>query len=160
MGNDEIRDDIVDIDLSPIQKKKFRINGDNNKILMLNVSDVGVLSRYQESVDKIKKILEDSGDKQLELSETEDVDAMINRTSEYLAKKNKELCEIVDYIFDSNVSEVCCDGGTMFDPINGQYRLEYIIETILKLYDNNFDEEYKKIRDRVDKHTSKYKRKK
>lgn len=160
MDNKNLTNDIIDIDLSPIKKKKFRINGDNNKVLMLNVSDMGVLTRYQESIDKLKKLVDDATEYQTKAAEITEDDEMIKAVSDFLKTQNEEICKIVDYIFDSDVSEICCDGGTMYDPINGQYRFEYIIESLLKLYENNLEDEYKKIKNRVDKHTSKYTRKK
>lgn len=160
MENIKNTTDIIDIDLSPIKKKKFRINGDNNKVLMLNVSDVGVLTRYQESIDKLKKLVASASDYQTKSADITDDEEMIKSVSDFLKSQNDEICKIIDYIFDSNVSEICCDGGTMYDPINGQYRFEYIIESLLKLYENNLEDEYKKLKSRVDKHTSKYTRKK
>ena len=35
-------DDIQDLNLSAIKKKRFRINGDSNKILELNTSDLSI----------------------------------------------------------------------------------------------------------------------
>ena len=36
--------------------------------------------------------------------------------------------ELIDFIFQANVSSVCADDGTMADPLNGQFRFEHIIE--------------------------------
>lgn len=159
MEDKNMMNDAIDLNLSPIRRKRFRINGDNTKFLELNVSDIGVISRYKESVEKLKKLVSEASDYQLKQTDEDDDDAMIASVADFMKRQNEEMCKIIDYIFDSNVSEVCCDGGTMYDPIDGQYRFEYIIESLLKLYENNLDEEYKKIKNRMDKHTAKYTRK-
>ena len=65
-----------------------------------------------------------------------------------------------NYVFNANVSEMCVQDGTMADPVNGQFKFEYIIEKFLALYDKNFDMEFKKMSKSVSKHTNKYTRKK
>ena len=64
--------------------------------------------------------------------------------------------QLIDYIFNSNVSEVCAPDGTMYDPIDGQFRFEHIINCLVALYENNIDLEVKQISNRVRKYTDKY----
>ena len=63
---------------------------------------------------------------------------------------------IVDDIFDFSVCDICCDGGSMFDPIGGQLRFEYIIEKLSKLYEGTIAEEMKRVQTKLNKHTAKY----
>ena len=79
---------------------------------------------------------------------------------EVLDEVDKAMRETIDYIFDSNVCEVCIDHGSLFDPINGEYRFEYLINSLLPLYEANLQEETKKIQKRMKKHTDKYATKK
>lgn len=148
--------DIVDVDLSVIKKKKFRINGDNTKILELNVSDMGILSRLDEAYPKLM----DLQDKVAELAEMNDADGedreLLATTASKLNEIDGEMRKILDFIFDSNVSEVCGSEGSMYDPIDGTFRYEHIISTLTKLYENNLNTEFKKMKDRVNKHTAKY----
>ena len=154
-------DDIQDIDLSAIKKKRFRINGDSSKILELNTSDLNIISRLTVAYDKLQKYMEEVGSI---LSSLPDGSEEITDDSEKLIRE--KLTEIdgymkkeMDYIFDAPVSEICCDGGSMYDPFEGQFRFEHIIEAILKLYERNLDSEFNKMRKRVSVKTSKYTKK-
>ena len=62
----------------------------------------------------------------------------------------------VDYIFDSNVSEVCVPSGNMFDLHNGMFTYEYIIEALGDLYEKTISKEYKARLLKMKKHTEKY----
>ena len=154
--NPEVNDaDIIDIDLQPIKKKRFRINGDSTKILMLNTSDVNIVSRLNKIYPKLQKLAEEAVD----FSSDELEDNSEEGLAKFAAKLDTidgKMSKLIDELFDANVSEVCKDGGSMYDPFDGMFRFEHIITSLSKLYENNFDKEFSKIRQRVDKHTSKY----
>ena len=63
-------------------------------------------------------------------------------------------------IFDSNVSEICAPSGSMYDPINGQFRFEHIINVLAGLYETDIESELTSIAKRVQKHTNKYSKRK
>ena len=69
---------------------------------------------------------------------------------------DRDMRNLVDELFQANVSEVCCDDGTMYDLYGGMMRFEHIISKLSELYENNFDKEVAKVRARIKKHTSKY----
>ena len=151
-------DDIVDIDLSVIKKQKFRINGDNDKILELNTSDMGLITRLEESYPKLIKLQE----KVVTIADTDDNTdemGMLSSAASKLREIDNDMRETLDYIFQSNVSETCGSDGSMYDPIDGEFRYEHIITTLLKLYENNMEREFEKMKQRIDKHTSKYTKK-
>lgn len=150
-----MEDKIIDIDLSATSKKKIRINGDNNKILEINTSDLGLLGRLEETYPKLNKLSQEAS---LALSETNEEDTQ--KIAEILANINTEMCKYLDYIFDSNVSELCSDGGTMYDLFNGKFRFEHIIEVLGEQYETNLKSEIHKAQQRLKKHTSKYTKKK
>jgi hypothetical protein len=62
-------------------------------------------------------------------------------------------------MFDYPVSAVCDKNGTMYDPINGMFRYEIIIDGLTKLYTEKLNDEYRKLRNRIQKHTDKYTKK-
>jgi hypothetical protein len=68
--------------------------------------------------------------------------------------------DLMDYIFDSNVSEICAPSGSMYDPINGQFRFEHIINILAGLYETDIESELTSIAKRVQKHTNKYSKRK
>lgn len=137
--------DIIDISIDGIKRKRFRINGDNDSIVELNLSDLGIITRLEEGLDKLQSEMS----KIANLSDEDNV-------SEKLKEIDARMREYVDYIFDYPVSAVCAKHGTMYDPSNGQFRYETIIDGLTKLYADNINSEYKKLQNRVKKHTDKY----
>lgn len=144
-----------DIDLSATRKKRFRIDGDNNRYLELNTSDMTILNRLDNLYPRLQKLSEDAAIKQLEKEET-DSEKALSKISQALIKIDVEMRQILDEIFDSNVSEMCAPSGSMFDPFNGTFRFEHIIDVITKLYENNLNSEFKKMSAKMKKRTSKY----
>ena len=147
--------DIMDIDLSVIKKKKFRINGDNTKILELNVSDMGIVSRLDEAYPKLMA-LQDKVSAIADINEEAGDMELLSTTASKLNEIDGEMREILDFIFQSNVSEICGSEGSMYDPIEGTFRYEHIISTLVRLYENNLNAEFNKMKENISKHTAKY----
>lgn len=148
------QNDVIDISLSSIRKKRFRIDGDDSRILELDTSDLGILSRLQETYPKLQKLNEKAVEDWSKADKADEQD--YSATVTLLTDIDTEMRKLIDYIFDSNVSEVCVPTGTMYDPINGQFRFEYIISCLSTLYETNISAETKKLSERVQKYTSKY----
>lgn len=138
------QDKIIDISLEIAPKTKFRINGDDNKIIELNISDTGIVSRMEDGYNRLTDCM----------TRIADVDLESEDFASQLEDINTEMCAVIDYIFDSNVSFIC--DGNLYDPYGGEFNFEHIIEALLKLYSDNMELEYKKIKARVQKHTAKY----
>ena len=140
---------LIDIDLTPIKKTRFRIDGNNDRILELNIRDMRMPKRLSETLPKIEE-LSQSWSK----VNVDDLDEMAKEIDEL----DIQLREYIDYIFDSNVSDVTAPNGTMFDMINGKFRCEYILDTLTKLYAETIQEEADKLNAQMLKHTAKYKK--
>lgn len=155
----------VDINLSETQRVRFRIDGDNDRILELNISDMGIVTRLRDGYPKLDKLTQ----KIASLDNIEEIDEdadepttmkVVNKMGTAIEEIDKEMRDIMDGIFDANVSEVCAPDGTMYDLFNGKYRYEIILERLLPLYNENMDKEYKAISKRIQKHTDKYTKRK
>lgn len=149
--------EIVDIELGT-PKRKYRINGSNDSIIELNPTDVGIVTRMKEvykqldaSAQKAGSLLADKAD----ATEEESIDQL----STALSDLDKDMRQMIDYLFDSPVSEVVAKDQNMYTLYNGQFWFEHVIEVLSKLYENNFNEEFKKMNARIKKHTDKYTRK-
>lgn len=155
---------IVDIDLSVIRKKRFRIDGDDNRILELNTSDLNILPRLKETYPKLMELNNQVAELSAKASETTDGTGLENgefdSVIDTLAQVDTSMRELIDYIFDSNVSEICAPSGSMYDPINGQCRFEHIITCLTNLYETDMSAELDKLAKRTDKYTSKYTKRK
>ena len=144
-----------DISLSSIRKKRFRIDGDNNRYLEIDTSDMGIITRLDNLYPKLQKLAQDASAKQLDKQDA-GTESAFTKISQMLIKIDAQMRQIIDEIFDSNVSEVCAPSGTMFDPFNGEFRYEHILDVITKLYEANINSEFKKMSARMKQRTAKY----
>jgi len=149
-------DDIQDIDLSAIQKKRFRINGDNSKILELNTSDMRIASRLKEAYPRLNTLMDEVADEFNNLPDEVEDEETLTKVADAVDKIDKKMRDEIDYIFDANVSEVCGSDGSMWDPIDGMFRYEHIIDKLAKLYENNLDKEFADMKRRVETKAGKY----
>lgn len=143
------KDNIIDIDLSVTEKKKFRIDGDNDRIIELNTSDMNIVSRLEETYQKLNDLAEKA------MTQLND-DATLSDMANVLKEIDNSMKELLDFVFDSDVSKICAPDGNMFDLFNGQFRFEHIIEVLSGLYENNFNSEFKKMENRIKEKTAKY----
>lgn len=139
---------IVDINLDGVTRQRFRINGDPNSIIELNLSDMSISERLEDGMEKLEAEMS-------KISQMEDDENL----SEKFKEADARMREYIDYIFDYPVSAVCAKNGTMYDPINGMFRYEIIIDGLTKLYTEKLNDEYRKLRNRIQKHTDKYTKK-
>ena len=144
---------IIDLDLSVTRKKRFRIDGDDNRVIELNTSDMTILSRLGEAEKRLTELAEHAN-----FDVLDDEQEKVDRVAELLAT-DKQMREIIDYLFDAEVADICAPDGSMYDPFNGKYRFEHIMETLFTQYEKNISEEIKKMRRNVQKHTDKYTKK-
>lgn len=155
--NNEVMDEnIIDIEFKELQKKRFRLDRDNNRIIELNTSDLTIVKRLEEAYPKLMDFVTDA-QKEINLEETEE--GMTNAALAQLPIIDAKMRQLIDYIFDSKISDKAAPDGSMYDLFNGKFRFEYIIERLLNLYDTNFNNEYEALRKSVSKHTSKYTKK-
>lgn len=142
--------DVVDIDFGELQKKKFRLDRDNNRVIELNTSDISVVKRLEEVYPKMLSLV-DKAHLDIEADPDSTIDAVMGI--------NNEMKKLLNYAFDSDIADKACPDGTLYDPINGKFRFEYIMEKLIALYDENFKNEFSLMQKRVSKHTSKYTKK-
>lgn len=138
--------DIIDINLQGIAKTKFRINGEPGAIIELNLSDLSIMDRLEKGMKDLQK----------EMTSLSDIPNDDEHLSELMQAADQKMRKYVDYIFDYPVSAVCAKNGTMYDPIDGRFRYEIIIDGLTKLYADNINEQYRKLEAKLSKHTDKY----
>lgn len=163
--NNEVNEDIIDLDLSVTKKKRFRFDRDNNRIIELNTSDMNILTRMSEAYPKLKAQQEKASKlmEGIEIPEDED-EGEVSETilddvatiSERLKNIDKEMRDLIDFMFNAPVSAVAAPDGSMYDPYEGSFRFEYIITLLVKQYENNLQAEFDKMSKQMQKHTAKY----
>ena len=156
--------DIIDLDLQVTRKKRFRFNKDDNRILELNTSDMNIVARISEAYPKLNALQEKASKLMEGLNPDEnkdDPEALIQDVATMatrLKEVDTEMRQLLDYMFDSNVSEITAPDGSMYDPFNGSFRFEYIITLLMKQYEENLQSEFGKMEKQLKKHTAKYTR--
>lgn len=148
-------DNIQDIDLSIIKKQRFRINGDNSKILELNVADMRIATRLKEAYPRLNDLMDEVATKFNDIPDDAS-EEMINQVGSAVDEIDNKMRDEINYIFDAPVSEVCGSDGSMWDPIEGAFRYEHIIDKLAKLYENNLDKEFANMKRRVETKAGKY----
>ena len=145
---------VVDFDLSLSKKKRIRIDGDDNRVIELNTSDMGIIERIGNLADKMNELSTEYIDTKFDdnLDEKEETKEIISR----IKGIDSKMREIVDDLFQSKISDICVPDGTMFDMFNGQFMYEILIEKLLTLYADRISEETQKTLTRMRKHTDKY----
>lgn len=149
---------VINLDMRDAARTKIWVNGDCRKIIELNLTDMGIITRFSDTYPKLLA-LQDEISQMIEDGKPEDMDSMddITKFAEQFKSIDKKMREYVDYIFDYKVSDVCSDGGSMYDLVaGGWWRFEYIIDKIGKLYNQKFGDEMKKNDKRMRMHTDRY----
>lgn len=150
-------DDIQDIDLSFLKKKRFRINGDNSKILELNPTDMSITIRLSEAYPRLNKLMDDAIKRIGAVDmDSDDIDNAFETAANILKDIDSKMRDEIDYIFDSNVSEICAPDGSMWDPVEGAFRYEHIIERLSALYETNLNKEFAAMKRKVEGRANKY----
>ena len=158
---EEVKDEsVLNLDLSETARTKVWVNGDNRRVLELNLTDLGIMGRAKDAKDKLDELQAEAN----ELAsadvpatiESEEDEEKVDVAIEKFRSIDKKMRDLVDGIFDFPVCDVCCDGGSMYDPIGGQYRYDYIIDKIMALYGDQWEKESKLRKQSMEKHTAKY----
>lgn len=153
INDKEKEDDIIDLSIPEVKKTRFRINGDNDKILELNTTDPNILPRLNKGYKELIKLTEKVSSLNYDENGGE---AESDKLSKALEDIDTQMKDKLDYIFDSNVGEVLGGNSSMYSIRDGKFRFETVIETLGNLYEKNFNKEFEAMRKRMTKHTSKY----
>lgn len=141
---------VVDLELTATRKKFFRFDKDDDRMVELNIADMGIMSRLAETYPKLEKWLSEVKD--MENVDDENAIDSIGNIGKTLKDIDAKMRDGIDYIFNAELSKAAAPEGTMYDVFNGQFRFEYILELMLSQYENNMMNEFKKMQ----KHTQKY----
>ena len=141
-------------------KKTFTIDGDLKRTIQLDISDMNIVVRIDEVYPDIRKLAVDAHDRianaKVQKVEGDSDDSPLEDISTVLKDIDRQMREKVDYIFASEVCDICYPNENMYDVVGGEWRFEHLLDVLTTLYANNIKAEWKKMQDRVKKHTAKY----
>lgn len=135
---------------------EIMIDGDENRIIKLDLADIGVFSRFEKAIPEMDKI--EQHFRELNEASGDDLKQMQD-FAKALTAAEKELSTVIDGIFNSPVCDICANGASLFSLDAGAFLYERIVEAVGSLYGDRLKgqvEERAKRRERLAKHTAKY----
>lgn len=127
--------------------KEFNINGDPNRVIRFNPTDISIIERAQ----KVKKEIGEEV-KKLDKLEINDDEAVAKAVEEV----NKIIKEKINYIFGSDVSEAVFGVQSPLASANGVTLAERFIAAAIPIIQKEIEDEDKKSKARMSKYTERY----
>ena len=131
--------------------KEFSINGDVNRVIRFNPSDLAIIKRLEEAKNKISESMNIKDDIELD-NEGKPVDSLENY-SKVISHIDNVIKEQINYIFDSDVANVVFGNQSPLANIKGKPLYERFMESVMPEIKKAVEEEAKESRKRVAKYT-------
>lgn len=129
--------------------KTYDIKNASGKLLgqiAFNPSDVGILARHGEVTKQLRALQLAWSKKRKKMS-----------VSQELQELDKIVYEKVDYIFNADISKVLFSIMGPFSLMDdGQFWVEYILEVLGKVIEDETKKSTKRFEEKIQKHTAKY----
>lgn len=155
--------DTINISVRGSSRKRFAIDGDPDRVIELNTSDIGIVKRLSDTLPKLKAVEEKIAQVDstgLTTDEGFDIEKT-NVFTEDIETLHNEMKTLINEVFDENVVDKCLPrGGTLLDPVDGEMRYLVIIADLSNAYQDDLSDEMKKVAKKRESHTSKYTKKK
>ncbi|MDE6500471.1 MAG: hypothetical protein K2L10_00060 [Ruminococcus sp.] len=116
--------------------KRLVINGDENRVIVVNPTDVGIVARYKEKLPEIEKLSAENGN-------SEEIPDILD----------KKVREFVDYIIGSPVSETVFGKTNCLSMAGGQTIFENFLTAYMEYMKPEIKAEYERSKSRVEKYT-------
>lgn len=146
-----------------VNKQRYTVGGDLDKVIELDTSDLNIVNRLSKAVPELNKLTdkwEKANESAEALSTAEDADSALKHSKEFsdnMDAMEKAVRQILDDIFDSPVADTILGNTSAFSPVNGYYKFEHIINSLVKCYEQNIQDEAPKFNARkVEKYINKW----
>lgn len=131
--------------------KEFTINGDENRVIKFNPSDIGMLKRIDEAKNKILEAM--NVDKDIELDNEGKPVENLENASKIVRHIDDTIKEQINYIFNYDVSDIVFGNQSPMANIKGIPLYARFMESIKPVIETAMKEENEKSRKRVAKYT-------
>lgn len=145
----EVHNDIQILNLGIAGRTSIQIDDDPNRIIKLNLHDVNILGRVQESLPKITEALEKHKNADVDSKNMQDI-------TMNLIDIDRTIRTQIDYIFDADVCKVILGNASTLSPVNGTMACIVILEKLMDLYKDSLTDEFSKLESQVQTNLSKY----
>lgn len=129
--------------------------GEEIGVFYFRPTDVGIISRYNESMSKFDEIMAPLEELDINADGTA-ADQADEDSVNALREAEKRLYDACDYIFGGNMSEAFFGRMHPFSPIGGVFYCEKALERLGAFISDQFEAESLEVSKRLDKYVGKY----
>ena len=151
------------INLNLSTKKKFTLDGDPDRVIELDISDINIIDRATIAFRNIEKLQADwealpvPGDIEGEDDNLAERFSEIEDFSEKFSEIENKLKQEINFMFDSDISDTIFGTSSPFSIINGKFKFQHTVDVLMSLYENQIQSDIKKInRPKVVNKTQRY----
>lgn len=128
--------------------KRLSINGNENRIITINPTDIAVINRYNEVVPQLDELNE-------KYKNTDNIS--VDKTAEIISELDRKAREFIDYIIGSPVSDTVFGTANCLSFAGGQTIFENFLTAYMEYMTPAIKSEYEKSKKRVEKYTKQIK---
>lgn len=125
--------------------KRLSINGNENRIITINPTDIAVIKRYNEVIPQLDELSE----KYKEVPQ--------EKTVEIISELDKKAREIIDYIIGFPVAETVFGTANCLSYAGGQTIFENFLTAYMEYMKPEIKAEYERSKKRIKKYTNQLK---
>lgn len=135
--------------------QEITINNDKNRILRVNVRDIGILDRVQRVADNFQEKIKTLGE---ELTITSDGEAAVPEIAEAVRRMNQEMRTEFDSIFYDGASEIVFGKQNPLSMSNGNTIFNNFMTAFAEYIKPFIEKETKTMQKNIEKYRKAYKR--
>nr|DAR96264.1 MAG TPA: hypothetical protein [Caudoviricetes sp.] len=136
--------------------EEITINNDKNRVLKVNVRDIGILDRVQHVADNFQNQIKTLGE---ELTITSDGEAAVPEIAEAVRRINQEMRTEFDSIFYDGASEIVFGKQNPLSMSNGNTIFNNFMTAFAEYIKPFIEKETKKMQKNIEKYRKAYKKK-
>nr|DAF18340.1 MAG TPA: hypothetical protein [Caudoviricetes sp.] len=136
--------------------QEITINNDKNRILRVNVRDIGILDRVQRVADNFQEKIKTLGE---ELTITSDGEAAVPEIAEAVRRMNQEMRTEFDSIFYEGASEIVFGKQNPLSMSNGNTIFNNFMTAFAEYIKPFIEKETKTMQKNIEKYRKAYKKK-
>ena len=136
--------------------EEITINNDKNRVLKVNVRDIGILDRVQHVADNFQNQIKTLGE---ELTITSDGEATVPEIAETVRRINQEMRTEFDSIFYEGASEIVFGKQNPLSMSNGNTIFNNFMTAFAEYIKPFIEKETKKMQKNIEKYRKAYKKK-
>jgi hypothetical protein len=135
--------------------KEFMINKDANRVVRFNPTDFGIIERIKTAYNEIDKVTQ--LDKDIELKTDGTPIDELGKSAEIIGSTNKKIKEMIDYIFNSEVSDSVFGKQSPLSIVNGRPLWQGFLECLNPVIKAEVKKAQQESQKRISKYTSQVK---